>query len=168
MGCRDARLKRRGQTNLPSNERTKFNEDGENQNPNSPSPNSINLHSKSMKAVIKSSSEKNRLINDTPQNDNDSDQLLPKLRSTLSAKNLFAGQNILGHITEFCNELKKLASSRARERDNVEEKGANEVLVSQNSHAVADESQRKDKEVLIDKEKCEAAVMSSGKQRKIK
>ncbi|KAK3223994.1 hypothetical protein Dsin_011019 [Dipteronia sinensis] len=115
--CRDARLKRRGQNQslFSSNEKSKFNEDGENQNPNSPTPN--NQQAKSLKAAIKSSSEKTKLINDNSQND---DQVLPKLKSTLSARNLFAGRDILGHITDFCNELKKLAS-RAREREeNVE------------------------------------------------
>ncbi|KAI9168828.1 hypothetical protein LWI28_002539 [Acer negundo] len=116
---RDARLKRRGQnqSSFSSNEKSKFNEDGENQNPNSPTPN--NHQVKSLKEAMKSSSEKNKLINGTSQND---DQVLPRLKSTLSARNLFAGRDILGHITDFCNELKKLAS-RAREREeNVEKK----------------------------------------------
>ncbi|KAK8614369.1 hypothetical protein V6N13_122729 [Hibiscus sabdariffa] len=43
-----------------------------------------------------------------------------RLKSTLSTRNLFAGRDILSHITEFCNELKKLAS-RARERETEEE-----------------------------------------------
>ncbi|KAK0573908.1 hypothetical protein LWI29_015324 [Acer saccharum] len=114
---RDARLKRRGQNQslFSSNEKSKFNEDGENQNPNSPTPN--NHQVKSLKEAIKSSSEKTKLINDTSKND---DQVLPRLKSTLSARNLFAGRDILGHITDFCNELKKLAS-RARDREeNVE------------------------------------------------
>ncbi|TXG55782.1 hypothetical protein EZV62_017095 [Acer yangbiense] len=115
---RDARLKRRGQNQplFSSNEKSKFNEDGENQNPNSPTPN--NPQVKSLKEAIKSSSEKNKLINDTSKND---DQVLPRLKSTLSARNLFAGRDILGHITDFCNELKKLAS-RARDREEKVEK----------------------------------------------
>ncbi|KAL5719622.1 hypothetical protein ACHQM5_012377 [Ranunculus cassubicifolius] len=32
----------------------------------------------------------------------------PKLKSTLSASNLFAGRDILNQITEFCSELKKM------------------------------------------------------------
>ncbi|XP_065871543.1 uncharacterized protein [Euphorbia lathyris] len=38
----------------------------------------------------------------------------PKLKSSLSMRNLFAGKDILGHISELCNELKKMAS-RARD-----------------------------------------------------
>lgn len=177
--CRDARLKRRGpnQFSFSPNERIKFNEDGENQNPNSPNPNSSNLHSKSMKAAIKSSSEKNRLIHDTSQND---DRVLPRLKSTLSAKNLFAGQNLLGHITEVCNELKKLAS-RARERENVEklnekksEVGVKkeEVVVSGSNCAVLDELEGKEKErkplLEVDKEKCEGIEKGSGKDKQRK
>lgn len=43
----------------------------------------------------------------------------PRLRSTLSARNLFAGRDILNQISDFCHELKKLAT-RAKERENAE------------------------------------------------
>lgn len=90
----------------------RFNQDSENQNPNLLTPPS-NL-SKSLKATIKSSEEKKRLVDDTSQYNK-----VPSLRSTLSAKNLFAGRPILSQITEFCNELKRLAT-RGKERENDE------------------------------------------------
>ncbi|KAL9424405.1 hypothetical protein AB3S75_036315 [Citrus x aurantiifolia] len=111
---RDARLKRRGQSqsSFSSNEKPKFSDNSENQNPNSVTPQN---QVEPMKMSIKSSSEKNKLMDDTAQND----ELLPRLKSTLSARNLFAGKDILNHISDFCNELKKLAT-RARERENTE------------------------------------------------
>ncbi|XP_009396387.2 uncharacterized protein LOC103981391 isoform X1 [Musa acuminata AAA Group] len=38
----------------------------------------------------------------------------PRLRSTLSARNLFSGKDILSQISEFCHELKKIAVGRGR------------------------------------------------------
>ncbi|KAK2637095.1 hypothetical protein Ddye_031887 [Dipteronia dyeriana] len=176
---RDARLKRRGQNQslFSSNEKSKFNEDGENQNPNLPTPN--NQQAKSLKATIKSSSEKTKLINDTSQND---DQVLPRLKSTLSARNLFAGRDILGHITDFCNELKKLAS-RAREREgeeNVEKlnekksevgvKKEEVVTVSENCCEVLGELNAKENErrmplLDVEKEKSESIEKQIKKKR---
>ena len=69
-----------------------------------------------MKEAIKSSEEKKKLVDN---DDTLEDHKVPSLRSTLSAKNLFAGRPILNQITEFCNELKKLAI-RAKERENAE------------------------------------------------
>ncbi|XP_028776963.1 uncharacterized protein LOC114733636 [Neltuma alba] len=111
---RDQKLKRRVPplSSASPDGKLKFNQDSENQNPNLVTPPS-NLF-KSMKASIKSSEEKKKLIHDTSQNSK-----VPSLRSTLSAKNLFAGRPILSQITEFCNELKKLAT-RATERENDE------------------------------------------------
>lgn len=50
------------------------------------------------------------------------------MKSTLSARNLFAGGNILNQITDFVVELKKLAS-RAKER---EEKNMEKLNVEKN------------------------------------
>ena len=62
----------------------------------------------------KSSSEKKKQIEPGLRKEE-----TPKLKSTLSARNLFAGRDILNQISEFCHELKKLAT-RAKERENVE------------------------------------------------
>ena len=97
----------------------------ENQNPNLSTP--LNHHeAKSLKAAIKSSSEKKKPIDIISQSDE-----MPRLKNALSARNLFAGKDILNYITEFCNDLKKLAT-RARERENEEkssEKKSREAAV---------------------------------------
>ncbi|OMO69775.1 hypothetical protein CCACVL1_19280 [Corchorus capsularis] len=121
----DAKLKRRGQLQscILSKIDTRFNEDSENQNPNFSTP--PNHQAKSLKAAIKSSSEKKKPIDqDMSQNDEVN-------KPSLSARNLFAGsgRDILGHITDFCTELKKLAT-RARERENEENKGEDQGLVA--------------------------------------
>ncbi|XP_027344199.1 uncharacterized protein LOC113856543 [Abrus precatorius] len=113
---RDVRIKRRVpalSSASPQGDKFRFNQDSENQNPNLFTPTINPL--KPMKATIKSSEEKKKLADDTFQDH----KVVPSLRSTLSAKNLFAGRPILNQITEFCNELKKLAI-RARERENSE------------------------------------------------
>ncbi|XP_039046283.1 uncharacterized protein LOC120186411 [Hibiscus syriacus] len=99
-----------GQTQIQSSVFSKV-DDNENQNPNlSTSP--PNQQANSLKAAIKSSSERKK----------------PTLKSTLSTRNLFAGRDILSHISEFCNELKKLAT-RARERETEEKKIQGEEAV---------------------------------------
>ncbi|ESW20861.1 hypothetical protein PHAVU_005G020800 [Phaseolus vulgaris] len=112
---RDVKIKRRMpplSSASPQADKFRFNQDSENQDPNlfTPPPSKVNP----MKEAIKSSEEKKKLVDNTFE-----DQKVPSLRSTLSAKNLFAGRPILNQITEFCNELKKLAI-RARERENAE------------------------------------------------
>jgi len=94
----------------PKDDKFRFNIDNENQNPNLVTP-----QFKSTKALIKSSEEKKKLVDDTLQDSTE----VPSLKSTLSAKNLFSRRPILNQITEFCNELKRLAL-RARERENEE------------------------------------------------
>lgn len=117
-------MKRRGLTN------PKFNEDSENQNPNLSTP---PVHpAKSTKTAIKSSTEKKKMANDMPQNNE-----LPRLKSTLSARNLFAGRDILNQITEFCNELKRMAT-RTRERETVER------LIAEKSNVVVEEKTAKE------------------------
>ncbi|XP_040991158.1 uncharacterized protein LOC121238376 isoform X3 [Juglans microcarpa x Juglans regia] len=111
---RVAKLKRRGltQSSNSSNSNPKFNEDSENQNPNMSTP---PIHqANSTKAAIKSSIEKKKMTNDMLQNNE-----VPRLKSTLLARNLFAGQDILNQVTEFCSELKRMAT-RMREREEVD------------------------------------------------
>ncbi|KDP43467.1 hypothetical protein JCGZ_16754 [Jatropha curcas] len=105
---RDAKSKRRGQ----SQSSFTFGEDSENRNPNLSTP--PNYQAKFLKGIIKSSTEKKKPVDDISQTNE-----APRLKSTLSARNLFAGKDILGHISEFCNELKKMAM-RAREGENDE------------------------------------------------
>ena len=144
-GYRDAKLKRRGQSQssfISCDYRDKFNDDSENRNPNLSTPSN---YQKSMKQMIKSSSEKNKPIDDVPQTSE-----APRLKSTLSAKNLFAGKDILGHITEFCNELKKLAT-RAREKESLNEESQmgekkDGVVVNEGSREVLGELNVKEKE----------------------
>lgn len=110
---RDGKIKRRVpplSSSSPQDDKFRFNVDNENQNPNLVTP-----QFKSMKALIKSSEEKKKLVDDTLQDSTE----VPSLKSTLSAKNLFSRRPILNQITEFCNELKRLAL-RARERENEE------------------------------------------------
>ncbi|KAL2330804.1 hypothetical protein Fmac_018385 [Flemingia macrophylla] len=111
---RDVKIKRRVpalSSASPLADKFRFNQDSENQNPNlfTP-PTKVNLG----KEAIKSSKEKKKVVGDTFE-----DHKVPSLRSTLSARNLFVGRPILNQITDFCNELKKLAI-RARERENDE------------------------------------------------
>ncbi|CAI9103097.1 OLC1v1001531C1 [Oldenlandia corymbosa var. corymbosa] len=90
-------------------------EDSENQNPNYATP--PNNKAKLLKETVKSSTEKKQL--DVDENAWRKEQ--PRsLRSTLSAKNLFAGGDILSKVTEFCNELKKLAT-RPKDKENMGE-----------------------------------------------
>ncbi|KAJ1422171.1 hypothetical protein SESBI_13170 [Sesbania bispinosa] len=81
-----------------------------------PKPKSVYSSNQSLEGSNKSSEEKKKPVDDTFQGN-----VVPSLslRSTLSAKNLFARRPILNQITEFCNELKKLAT-RASERENAE------------------------------------------------
>lgn len=111
---RDVKIKRRVpslSSASPQADKFRFNQDSENQNPNLFTPTTkVNP----VKEAIKSSEDKKKVVDNTFE-----DHKVPSLRSTLSAKNLFAGRPILNQITEFCNELKKLAI-RARERENAE------------------------------------------------
>ncbi|XP_076902015.1 uncharacterized protein LOC143556627 [Bidens hawaiensis] len=101
---RDAALKKRGFFPPKKDSKTPNQvHDTENQNPNFTTP--PTHKSKSLKEMIKSSSEKNHGENTTEET------AKPKLlKSTLSAHNLFAGREILNQVTEFCNELKRLAT----------------------------------------------------------
>ncbi|XP_038698924.1 uncharacterized protein LOC119996387 [Tripterygium wilfordii] len=160
LNQRDAKLKKRGQiqSSTTSNENHKFNKDGENQNPNLPTP--PIPRAKSMKAAFKSSTEKKKPINDLSPRE----EAPPKLKSTLSARNLFAGRDIINHITEFCNELKRMVATRARDRENVEK-------FNEKSHVGGKEMELKEEgsgqilEELDWKEKERKPLLEVGKQK---
>nr|GEZ56705.1 hypothetical protein [Tanacetum cinerariifolium] len=111
---RNSIVKKRG---TPMNKimSTKNVQDSENRNPNSVTPD----HN------IKSSTEKKK-ENDGSSlcQENDGSSLCQetrrKLRSTFSARNLFAGNSVLNQITEFCNELKRLATRKKEEVEQME------------------------------------------------
>ncbi|XP_021280266.1 uncharacterized protein LOC110413674 [Herrania umbratica] len=166
----DAKLKRRGQSQSSKFSKIDptFNEDGENQNPNLSTP--PNHQAKSLKAAMKSSSEKKKPIDDISQSDE-----MPRLKSTLSARNLFAGRDILNHITDFCNELKKL-TTRARERENEEKlsekKSQEAAVVKEVSGQVLGELDAIEKErrpqLELGKEKLEGIENGSAKEKERK
>ncbi|KAF8009761.1 hypothetical protein BT93_J0680 [Corymbia citriodora subsp. variegata] len=115
---RDVVFKRRGATQSrvpPSRSPNRPDQDSENQNPNLSTP--PNFYSIT-KETIKSSAEKKKAADDASEA-----TALPRLRSTLSARNLFAGRDILNQISEFCSELKKLAT-RTKEKENAEKQNA--------------------------------------------
>lgn len=111
VSFRGYNIKRRGLPRSPnqSNSFIHRTEDSENQNPNLSTP--VNQHIRSCKAAIKSSCEKKKPVDELPCANE-----TPRLKSTLSVRNLFGGGNILDQITEFVGELKKMAS-RAKERE---------------------------------------------------
>ncbi|KAF4360955.1 hypothetical protein F8388_016764 [Cannabis sativa] len=119
---REAKLKRRGvahQAWITPIGNSKFNDDSENHNPNFSTPlnNSNNNHAKIIKSAFKSSTEKKEAVVEAQlQQKNNNEVLPPRLKSTLSARNLFAGRDILNQITEFCNELKRMATEQRREK----------------------------------------------------
>lgn len=86
-------------------------EDTENQDPNLPRPTGAPKGDKNWKDPVKCSAGKNNNLNE------EREELLceqektrqPRLKSTLSARNLFSGKDILSQITEFCNEIKRFA-----------------------------------------------------------
>ncbi|KAB2599617.1 hypothetical protein D8674_009888 [Pyrus ussuriensis x Pyrus communis] len=86
----------------PTNNST-FKEDGENQNPNLSTP-PMN-QAKAMKATIKSSTEKKQPIESTTPNN----EVLPKLRSTLSARNIMLGPNYDEEINKTVEKVVKLS-----------------------------------------------------------
>ncbi|XP_055959972.1 uncharacterized protein LOC126661024 isoform X2 [Mercurialis annua] len=154
---RDGKLKWRGQNQSPvtPSDRFKFNEDGENQNPNLSKPPSY--QAKSMKSIIKSSTEKKRAVDDISLT-----KEAPRLKSTLSARNLFAGKDILGHISEFCNELKKMAM-RTKEKEN----GEKESQVGEKIEVVVVSEVPKERKPLLEmgREKSEGIEKGSSKEK---
>ncbi|XP_052211323.1 LOW QUALITY PROTEIN: uncharacterized protein LOC127814101 [Diospyros lotus] len=154
---RDGNLKRRGLVQ-PSLHQTKTQNatdlsKSENQNPNfSSTP--THQYTNAMKAAMKSSTEKK------PIDDSSQREPRPQLKSTLSARNLFAGRDIVNQITEFCNELKRLAT-RGKERENVErpneEKSSMAAKKREDNLPGSDERKKERKPLLeVSKEKCES------------
>lgn len=136
-------------------------EDGENQDPNLSTP--LNHKAKVGKEAIKSSTEKKQ-TNDTLVKD----ERTPKLRSTLSARNLFSGGDLLNKVAEFCNELKKLATRNKENGDCVDEKdqGFGDHM-DKNLEVVKDAEKERKPLLESSKEKSETSG-SKGKQRRKK
>lgn len=104
-------VKKRGtQLNKISRSNAKRVQDCENQNPNLLTPADHHVISRSGKKKKADNSSSKR--EETPR----------KLKTTFSARNLFAGNNILNQITEFCNELKRLGSKKKEKGDEHREK----------------------------------------------
>ena len=80
----------------------------ENQNPNFSTPQNHTAKAVFTKAEIKSSTEKNPMAEDERQNNN----------GAAPSRNLFAGRDILNQITEFCNEIKRMAIRVREGEDN--------------------------------------------------
>lgn len=110
-------MKRRGAANQLSGVANE--EDSENQNPNFSTPppnhNQIKYYNK---AEIKSSAPKDDYSEIMLHSDDK-----PRLKATLSAKDLFGGRDLFGKITDFCNDLKKMAgtttSTRLKETEHI-------------------------------------------------
>ncbi|GJV59090.1 hypothetical protein Tco_1465190 [Tanacetum coccineum] len=92
--------------------------DNENQNPNFVTPN----HN------MKSSTDKKKEIGSSSLRQ----EIRRKLRRKLLAHNLFVGNSVLNRITEFCNDLKRLATrKRVNEIEQMETKNGKEKKLSQ-------------------------------------
>ncbi|PKA49848.1 hypothetical protein AXF42_Ash004390 [Apostasia shenzhenica] len=131
---RDANLKRRaGIVNFipspsqPKSYSKKFLEDLENQDPNM----ETNAPRTKKKEEIKSSAEKKE-VEAEEEGKVQRKMLQPqrRLKSTLSARNLFSGKDVLSQISEFCHELKKLATGK-REAPNREVDTRKKILEEQ-------------------------------------
>ncbi|KAF8107421.1 hypothetical protein N665_0122s0061 [Sinapis alba] len=106
-------------------------EDCENQNPNLATPPPPSQQgNKTWRAALKSTSVKT-----------------PKLKSTQSARNLFSGRDILGHISEFCYELKRLATRGVTER---QETTTVKPQVKETHHQVHDLELKKERKPLLE------------------
>ncbi|XP_010906761.1 uncharacterized protein [Elaeis guineensis] len=108
----------------------KFRDEGENQKPNistPPPPTGSQFGApkggKTIKEMIKSSAEKK--VEEEREEWQQQKKPQPRLKSTLSARNLFSGKDILSQISEFCQELKKLAGRS--ERPDAQEEANKEV-----------------------------------------
>lgn len=101
--------KKRGIPMKKNSRNTKHVQDNENQNPNFLTPAD---HPVKLSAEKKNAANGSLVSEETPR----------RLKSTFSARNLFAGNNILNQITEFCNELKRLATRSKQRGDEHEEK----------------------------------------------
>ncbi|CAL9755161.1 unnamed protein product [Musa acuminata subsp. burmannicoides] len=95
----------------------KFREDLENQDPNQSTPQRPSRplgapkRCNTAKEMIKSSAEKKV---EEQREEPKQKKAQPRLKSTLSASNLFSGKDILNQISEFYHEIKKMAIGRGR------------------------------------------------------
>ncbi|RZC83095.1 hypothetical protein C5167_045882 [Papaver somniferum] len=123
--CRDSYLKRR----LHNDQRPpESHGDSENQNPNLSTPPPRNP----LKAVFKSSAQKKKCnkqqLGTSSPAESSQERRNPQLKTTLSARNLFSGKEILSQITELCGELKKLAT-RATEKEGCEKSNEEKTVL---------------------------------------
>ncbi|XP_022866770.1 uncharacterized protein LOC111386542 isoform X2 [Olea europaea var. sylvestris] len=153
---RDATLKKRGVNQPFISPNTKYNrnfDDSENQDPNFSTPSNRKGHG--MKEGIKSSAERKKLTDDIITTKNQA----PRLKSTLSARNLFSGGDLLNKVAEFCNELKKLAT---RGKDGAEDvNGGN----AENSPDLDDKEKERKPLLQLNLVKSEATVKSNSKEK---
>ncbi|KAK1259686.1 hypothetical protein QJS04_geneDACA010297 [Acorus gramineus] len=164
-------LKRRGFFSSPQSLKSSpkmkppksFNDDIENADPNG-----LILTAKEM---IKSSAQKKKPgPSDATMMPSDDERKPPsRLRSTLSARNLFAGKDLLSQISEFCSELKKLAR-RASDRDKSKEDLKVEVkdkepLISPNSKAFTPEPLKKKMNGGIENIKIDVPLKENGSRK---
>ncbi|XP_020571544.1 uncharacterized protein LOC110018544 [Phalaenopsis equestris] len=114
---RDVNLKKRsGIVSVCSSPRLnsrEVGEDNENQNPNMEAT-PVKLKAKKKKEAIKSSAENKAAVveEETRETQSRRSPHQPRLKNILSARNLFPGKDILSQISEFCHELKKLATGK--------------------------------------------------------
>ncbi|CAA3029905.1 Hypothetical predicted protein [Olea europaea subsp. europaea] len=137
---RDATLKKRGMNQPVTSPNMKYNrivEDSENQNPNFSTP--PNRKGYMMKEAIKSSTERKKETDDIMTMKNQA----PRLKSTLSARNLFSGGDLLNKVAEFCNELKKLATRGKDGAEDVNGGNAEKHLVEHSRDLDDKEKERK-------------------------
>ncbi|XP_010544509.1 PREDICTED: uncharacterized protein LOC104817133 [Tarenaya hassleriana] len=160
----DAKSRKNAQTIPPS---TPNNDHSENQNPNFATP-PPSHQTRSWRSALKSSSVKKT----TNTHDKLRDEAAPRLKSTLSARNLFAGRDILGHISEFCHELKRLATRVTEREEAVVKPNTKKTQVGEtNEHCSEAETEaRKQRTPLMEvgKEKLEEMTErgSSGKEKR--
>ncbi|XP_061352926.1 uncharacterized protein LOC133297745 [Gastrolobium bilobum] len=87
---------------------TKFDEDIENKNPNFSATHPNGRTNKLKKPLMRPIKENSEQLNGSKEYPVESHRK-SKLKSTFSAQNLLGGREILGQITGFCSELKRLA-----------------------------------------------------------
>ncbi|KAL0725828.1 hypothetical protein Bca4012_040427 [Brassica carinata] len=120
-------------------------EDSENQNPNlAATPPPSQQASKPWRAALKSTSVKKM------------NKEAPKLKSTQSARNLFSGRDILGHISELCYELKRLATRGVTEREDT-----TTTVKKETHHQVHDLELKKERKPLLEVSKDKETVHES-------
>ncbi|GMH27257.1 hypothetical protein Nepgr_029100 [Nepenthes gracilis] len=137
------------------------NEDCENQNPNLSTP---TCQINPLKGAITQSEEKKKKQDDNCSEIMSQNDVKPMLKSTLSARDLFGGKDILDKITEYCNELKRMATRVKREDDSVAILKAKKSSIESNGEAhnsVFDS----DSEKLKEKEKDRKPLLHLSKER---